>query len=165
MVINAEAIGGSSTADNDLRLTRIGKVLRKYKLDELPQLLNVLQGEMSFVGPRPEVAQYVEMYTEAERLILTVRPGITDWATLWNSDEGAVLAGSSDPDKTYLEVIRPVKIKLQLEYVKKQSFWTDVTIIFKTLLVIIFRSKPHAMAIIGGKDDNTAGVQCGPTEQ
>ncbi|HQU32178.1 MAG TPA: sugar transferase [Candidatus Brocadia sapporoensis] len=123
MVVNAEKIGGSSTADDDPRITRIGKFIRKHKLDELPQLINVLKGEMSFVGPRPEVQHYVNMYTAEEKAMLSVKPGITDWASLWNSDEGAILAGSPDPEKTYMEEIRPEKIRLQLKYVKERSFW------------------------------------------
>ena len=137
MVINADKIGGSSTADDDARITKIGKLLRKYKLDELPQLINVLKGEMSFVGPRPEVQHYVDMFTEEEKIILTVRPGITDWASLWNNDEGAILAGSSDPEKTYMEQIRPEKIRLQLKYVKEKSFFIDLKIIVQTLFAIV----------------------------
>lgn len=91
MVVNAENIGGPSTPDDDPRITGIGRFLRKYKLDELPQLINVLKGEMSLVGPRPEVPHYVNMLTKEERAILSVRPGITDWASICNSDEGAVI--------------------------------------------------------------------------
>lgn len=137
MVVNAEKLGGPSTADDDPRITKIGKRLRKYKLDELPQLINVLRGEMSFVGPRPEVQHYVDMFTEKERAILSVRPGITDWASLWNPDEGTILAGSPDPEKTYMEKIRPTKIELQLKYVKKRSFWIDLQIIAQTFLTIL----------------------------
>jgi len=136
MVVDAENIGGPSTADDDPRITKIWKFLRKYKLDELPQLINVLKGEMSFVGPRPEVPHYVNMFTEEEKAILSVRPGITDWASIWNPDEGAILAGSPDPEKTYLEKIRPEKIRLQLKYVKERSFWIDLRIIFQTLLKV-----------------------------
>jgi len=139
MVVNAEKLGGPSTAGDDARLTKIGKLIRKYKLDELPQLFNVLEGDMSFVGPRPEVPLYVNMYTEEEKAILTVKPGITDWASLWNPDEGSILAGSADPEKAYMEKIRPIKLKLQLEYVKKHSFLTDIKIIFLTILKIIKR--------------------------
>ncbi len=137
MVVNAEKIGGSSTADDDPRITKIGKFMRKHKLDELSQLINVLKGDMSFVGPRPEVQHYVNMYTGEEKIILGVKPGITDWASLWNSDEGAILAGSHDPEKTYLEKIRPEKIRLQLKYVKKHSLGVDVKIILQTILKII----------------------------
>jgi lipopolysaccharide/colanic/teichoic acid biosynthesis glycosyltransferase len=139
MVVNAEKLGGPSTADDDPRITKTGKFLRKYKLDELPQLINVLKGEMSFVGPRPEVQHYVDMFTEEEKAILSVRPGITDWASLWNPDEGAVLAGSQDPEKTYMEKIRPQKLKLQLKYVREPSFWNDLKIILLTLKTIMIR--------------------------
>lgn len=139
MVINADKIGGPSTAGDDPRVTKIGKTLRKYKLDELPQLVNVFSGEMSFVGPRPEVPFYVNMFTEEEKKILTVRPGITDWASLWNSDEGAILAGSLDPEKAYMEKIRPEKIRLQLKYVQERSFWVDVKILFMTMMKMVFR--------------------------
>ncbi len=139
LVVDAERIGGPSTAGDDSRITKIGKILRKYKLDELPQLIDVLRGKMSFVGPRPEVPFYVNMFTEEEREILNVRPGITDWASLWNSDEGAILAGSPDPEKTYQEKIRPKKIELQLKYVKGHSFLTDMKIIFLTVLKITKR--------------------------
>ena len=137
MVINAEKLGGSSTADDDPRITKMGKLIRKFKLDELPQLLNVLKGEMSIVGPRPEVQMYVDMFTEEERAILSVRPGITDWASLWNPDEGAILAGSPDPEKTYMEKLRPEKIRLQLKYVGERSFWKDLKIIAQTLITIL----------------------------
>jgi lipopolysaccharide/colanic/teichoic acid biosynthesis glycosyltransferase len=139
MVVNADKIGGPSTADDDPRITKIGKFLRKYKLDELPQLINVLKGEMSFVGPRPEVPFYVNMFTEEEKKILTVKPGITDWASLWDSDEGAILAGSSDPEKTYMEKIRPQKLRLQLKYVNEHSFFIDLKIILETLIKILRR--------------------------
>jgi len=137
MIVNAEKLGGPSTADDDPRITKVGRSLRKYKLDELPQLINVLKGEMSFVGPRPEVQHYVDMFTEKERVILSIRPGITDWASLWNPAEGAVLAGSPDPEKTYMEKIRPEKIRLQLKYVRERSFWIDLRIIAQTLLTIL----------------------------
>ncbi len=137
MVVNAEKIGGPSTADDDPRITRIGKRLRKHKLDELPQLINVLKGEMSFVGPRPEVEHYVQMFSDAEKAILTVRPGITDWASLWNSDEGAILAGAADPEKSYMGKIRPEKIRLQLKYVRERSFWVDLRIISQTIAAIL----------------------------
>lgn len=137
MVANAEKRGGPSTADDDPRITKVGRFFRKYKLDELPQLINVLKGEMSFVGPRPEVQYYVDMFTEKEQTILNVRPGMTDWASLWNPDEGAILAGSPDPEKTYMEKIRPEKIRLQLKYVRERSFWIDFKIIAQTLLTIL----------------------------
>lgn len=141
MVVDAEKIGGPSTADDDPRLTRLGKFLRKYKLDELPQLINVFKGEMSFVGPRPEVEHYVAMFTGEERAILSVRPGITDWASLWNPDEGVILAGSTDPEKAYMERIRPTKLKFQLKYVREHSFFTDLKIIFQTLITVARRRR------------------------
>lgn len=141
MVYDAEKIGGPSTADDDPRITKTGKFLRKYKLDELPQLINVLKGEMSFVGPRPEVQTYIDMFTEEEKAILNVRPGITDWASLWNPDEGAILAGSPDPEKTYMEKIRPEKIKLQMKYVKDHSFLVDLKIVLLTIKTVFRRKK------------------------
>jgi lipopolysaccharide/colanic/teichoic acid biosynthesis glycosyltransferase len=144
MVINAEKLGGSSTSEADPRITEVGALLRRYKLDELPQLINVLIGDMSLVGPRPEVKHYTDMYTEEERSILTVRPGITDWASIWNADEGAVLANAEDPDKAYEELIRPNKLKLQLKYVREKDFWVDLKIIFLTLLAVI---KPGSQAV------------------
>ena len=139
MVVDAEKVGASSTSDDDQRITRIGRYLRKYKLDELPQLINVLLGDMSLVGPRPEVKKFTDLYTEEEKAILTVRPGITDWASIWNPDEGAILAGSTDPDRDYLEKIRPEKIRLQLKYVRERTFWTDIKIILLTLKTIIMK--------------------------
>lgn len=144
MVPHAERLGGSSTPDDDPRVTRVGRYLRKYKLDELPQLFNVLKGEMSLVGPRPEVEHYVRLFTDEERAILRVKPGITDWASLWNADEGAILAGAGDPERVYLEQIRPKKIQLQLAYVQNQSFAVDCQILWKTVLAVIFRVRPEA---------------------
>lgn len=158
MVVDAERIGGPSTADNDPRITKVGRLVRKYKLDELPQMVNVVIGDMSLVGPRPEVPQYVALYSEEEQAILTVRPGITDWATLWNPDEGAVLAGSPDPEKTYLEKIRPVKIRLQLHYVRTRSLWTDLAIVMRTLAAITFRLKPRAMDVLDEKGTLRYGI-------
>lgn len=137
MVQNAAQIGGSSTSDDDPRITRSGKFIRKWKLDELAQLISVLKGDMSLVGPRPEVQYYTDMFTEEEQKILTVRPGITDWATLANPDEGAVLAGYDDPDKAYEEIIRPEKLRLQLKYVQEGSFLKDFGIILQTLKAVV----------------------------
>jgi len=140
MVMNADKLGGPSTADDDPRISRIGKTIRKYKFDEFPQFINVLLGDMSFVGPRPEVPFYVNMFTGEERKILSVRPGITDWASLWNSDEGAILAGSADPEKAYMEKIRPEKMRLQLKYVNERSLATDLELILLTLIKLLKRS-------------------------
>lgn len=141
MVVNADKIGPSSTTKTDSRLTPVGKFLRKYKLDELPQLINVFTGEMSIVGPRPEVKYFTDMFNDEEKKILSVKPGITDFASIWNSDEAAILEGSDDPDKTYMEKIRPQKIKLQLKYISEQNFFTDMKIIFLTIKAIFSKSK------------------------
>lgn len=139
MVQNADKIGGPSTAGDDPRLTKIGKFLRKYNLDELPQLINVLKGEMSIVGPRPEVPQEVETFEEeTKRIILSVRPGMTDLATLENVHEEEILKGSKDPHATYQKLIKPKKLKLAVEYVKRRSFLLDLKIILKTIKTAIF---------------------------
>jgi lipopolysaccharide/colanic/teichoic acid biosynthesis glycosyltransferase len=138
MVIDAEKLGGSATAEDDPRITPIGRYIRRHKLDEFPQFLNVLVGDMSLVGPRPEVQKYVDMYTEEEKAILDPRPGITDWASIWNSNEAAVLEGSADPEKTYEELIRPTKLALQLFYVRNQSLSADVKILFHTFCKLLF---------------------------
>lgn len=138
MVADAEKIGGPSTAADDARITRVGKWIRRFNLDELPQFINVLKGEMSIVGPRPEVPQYVELFTEEEKAILNVRPGITDWATLWIRDEGKILAGSEDAERTYMEKIWAEKHRLQLEYVRSRSLWIDFVIMLRTLKVHLF---------------------------
>lgn len=149
MVENAEKLGGPSTPDDDPRVTCIGKFLRKYKLDELPQLINVLQGDMSIVGPRPEVKHYTDLFTMEEKIILSVKPGITDWASIWNVDEGALLKGSDDPENAYMRHIRPTKLRLQMKYVKEQSFLVDLKIIFLTILAII-QPESQALREIGG---------------
>lgn len=141
MVKEAENIGGSCVPDDDPRLTRVGNFLRKFKLDELPQLINVLKGDMSLVGPRPEVPQYISFSSEEDKEILSVRPGITDWASLWDIDEGALLAGCENPEKKYLEEIKPVKVKLQLRYVRDRSFFIDIKIIILTIFSIITRKR------------------------
>lgn len=151
MYPDAERSRVSSTANDDPRLTRIGAVLRRYKLDELPQLWNVLCGEMSLVGPRPEVQRFVDLYTEEERAILTIRPGLTDWASLWNIDEGMVLQGSPDPDRTYCELIRPTKLRLQLAYVRQAGLVTDLTILAQTLTALLFGIKWRGVEAVGDK--------------
>jgi lipopolysaccharide/colanic/teichoic acid biosynthesis glycosyltransferase len=132
MVIDADKIGGSSTPEDDPRITSVGRMLRRYKLDELPQLINVLKGDMSFVGPRPQVKWAVDLYTTEEREILKVRPGITDEASLRFSNEAEILKGSTDPDKDYIEKIHPEKMRLSLEYVRNRSFPGDLSIIART---------------------------------
>jgi len=140
MVVNAEKTGGPSTPEDDPRITKIGEKLRKHKLDEVPQLINVFKGEMSLVGPRPEVQHYVDMFTDEEKAILAVRPGITDWASLWNPDEGRILSGSPDPEKTYMKKIRPTKLRLQLKYVRERSLMMDLGIILRTIATVISKS-------------------------
>jgi lipopolysaccharide/colanic/teichoic acid biosynthesis glycosyltransferase len=133
MVVGADHLGPSSTAADDPRITPIGRTLRRLSFDELPQFINVLKGDMSVVGPRPQVPWAVERYTAEERLILSVRPGITDWASLWVGDEGERLRGSTDPDRDYLEKIWPEKRRLQLEYIRSRSLGVDLVIVMKTL--------------------------------
>ncbi len=134
MVAGAERLGGPTTASDDPRLTPFGKLLRRHKLDELPQLLNVVRGEMSLVGPRPEVLEKVARYSREEKRILNLRPGITDWASIWNADEGGALAGLRDADQAYERLIRPTKIRLQLLYCEQASLWVDLKILGYTLL-------------------------------
>lgn len=136
MVTNADKIGGPTTSGDDPRMTASGKFVRRWKIDELPQLINVLRGEMSLVGPRPEVVHKVELYTPEEQRVLGLRPGITDWASIWNADEGGVLAGAADADGAYETVIRPWKMKLQLAYADQRSIAMDFRILACTLLRI-----------------------------
>jgi lipopolysaccharide/colanic/teichoic acid biosynthesis glycosyltransferase len=133
MVVNADKIGGPSSSADDPRITRSGHFVRNSKLDELPQLINVFKGEMSLVGPRPEVMQEVLLYTEEERRLLSVRPGITDWSSIKFRNEGEILRGSADPHQAYREKIRPEKIRMGLEYVAKHSTATDLQIIVSTV--------------------------------
>lgn len=122
---------------HDARITRIGFFIRKYKLDELPQLWNVLKGDMSLVGPRPEVKKYVDMYTPEQRVVLTVRPGITDYASIEYVDENELLGQSEDPEKTYVEQIMPEKIRYNLKYINHHTLGEYFKIIFLTLKKII----------------------------
>ena len=137
MVVNAQNLGGPSTSDDDPRITRIGRFLRKYKVDELPQLINVFRGEMSFVGPRPEVASEVEQYDANARRLLTVRPGITDYSSIKFRNEGEIVSGYPDPHKAYKELIQPGKIRLGLHYVDTHNLWIDLRLIFKTIAVAV----------------------------
>ena len=137
MVVDAEARGGPSTAEDDPRIIPVGAFLRRWKLDELPQLFNVLVGEMSLVGPRPQVVEYVDRYTSQERALLDVRPGLTDLASIRFHNEGEILKGHPDPDKAYDTLIRDEKIKLGLRYVRERSLWLDLKIIFLTLRPLV----------------------------
>ena len=141
MVVNAEQLGLKITVGRDPRITKIGHFLRRSKLDELPQLIDVFLGRMSMVGPRPEVPEYVACYPEALRsVVLSVRPGITDLASIEFRDESAILGEASDPRKAYIERILPIKLKYYVEYVENQSFLRDFYIILKTILAIFFRN-------------------------
>lgn len=137
MVVDAEAKGLQITVGKDMRITGIGKFLRKTKLDELPQLFNVFVGQMSFVGPRPEVCKYVDLYTPYQKNILRVRPGITELASIVYRDENEVLANSQDPEQTYINIVMQEKLKLNIQYIQKLGFWYDIYLIFKTFLAIL----------------------------
>lgn len=134
---DADKIGGLITIGEDDRVTRIGRFLRKYKIDELPQFLNIIKGDMSIVGPRPEVPKYVALYNERQRRVLSVRPGLTDYASIEYISENELLAKSSDPDRTYIEEIMPDKLELNLKYIENQSVMEDLRLIFKTLFSIL----------------------------
>lgn len=143
MVKNADKLGGVSTAANDRRITWVGKLIRKTKFDEVPQLWNVLRGEMSLVGPRPQVMRDVALYTEEEGHLFDVRPGITDFASIVFADEGEILKGSENPDLKYNQVIRPWKSRLGLFYVRNNSLPTDVQLILLTIVSGV--SRPRAL--------------------
>lgn len=134
---NADQISQITVGDRDPRVTRLGYYLRKYKLDEIPQLINILRGDMSVVGPRPEVPRYVALYTQEQRSVLRVKPGLTDYASIQYVNESEVLAQADDPEKTYIEKVLPHKLKLNQKYLKEMGFFTDIRIIFQTLLRII----------------------------
>ena len=137
MRVGADKSSLITIGEHDSRITRAGYYIRKYKLDELPQLWNVLVGDMSLVGPRPEVRKYVDMYTDEQRQVLTVRPGITDYASIEYIDENRILAQAEDPDRTYIEEILPAKIALNMRYIKHQTLGEYMKIIFLTLAKII----------------------------
>ncbi len=137
MVVDAEKKGMQITVGADSRITGIGKFLRKTKVDELPQLINVLIGQMSFVGPRPEVPRYVALYDDYQRNILRIKPGITELASIVYRDENEVLAKSENPEETYINEIMPKKIALNIEYMQKLGFWYDIKLIFMTFAAIL----------------------------
>lgn len=136
MVSDADKRGLLITVGADARITRVGRVLRKAKLDELPQLLNVLKGDMSFVGPRPEVPRYVALYTPAQRNVLAVRPGITDYASLAYRNENDLLRGADDPERIYIEEIMPKKLELNRRYIENIGVLTDIRLIISTVLAV-----------------------------
>ena len=137
MVVNADQQGLKITVGGDKRITGVGKFLRKSKLDELPQLFNVFAGQMSLVGPRPEVAEYVSLYNEEQRKVLSVRPGITDYASVCFRNENEILAEAENPQKEYIEHIMPLKLRYNAKYIEEMSVWTDLKLIFLTLYVIL----------------------------
>ena len=137
MVMDADKKGLAITVGRDSRITRVGAVLRKTKLDELAQLFNVLFGQMSFVGPRPEVPKYVELYTPYQRQVLLVRPGITDYASIAYRNENDLLAGAPNPETMYIEQIMPDKIELNMKYLREISPLADIRLILKTIVAVI----------------------------
>ena len=141
MVADAEKKGMQITVGGDSRVTGIGRVLRKTKVDELPQLFNVFAGQMSFVGPRPEVPHYVDMYSDYQKNVLRIKPGITELASIVYRDENDVLAKSEDPERTYIEEIMPEKIKLNMQYMQKMNVFYDIYLIFRTFAAVLKRGE------------------------
>jgi lipopolysaccharide/colanic/teichoic acid biosynthesis glycosyltransferase len=144
MVVNADRSGVDSTGSNDNRITAVGRFIRRYKLDELTQLWNVLIGDMSLVGPRPNVKRETDLYTPIERKLLDVKPGITDISSIVFSDEGDILKDQADPDIAYNQLIRPGKSMLGLIYIEKQSLWLDIRLCFLTVIAILSRERALA---------------------
>lgn len=138
MVVDAESLGKQITVGEDPRITRVGSFLRKYKLDEFPQLINVLIGDMSLVGPRPEVPRYVEIYNDVQRKVLLVKPGITDYASIEFRNENDILGKSNNPEEEYIKTIMPTKLDLNLKYIDEMSFSHDIKLIFKTIGRVFF---------------------------
>jgi lipopolysaccharide/colanic/teichoic acid biosynthesis glycosyltransferase len=143
MCMDAESKGGQITIGEDPRITRSGRILRRYKLDELPQLLNVVKGEMSLVGPRPEVPRYVAFYPQRLReIILSVPPGITDSASIEYKDENTILGQAKDPDRVYITEVMPVKLSYYERYVEERSLWIDAKLIVKTIAALVRSGNP-----------------------
>ena len=141
MIVNADKSGVDSTAANDARITPVGRFIRKFKLDEITQLWNVFKGDMSLVGPRPNVKRETDLYTKVEQDLLTVKPGITDFSSIVFSDENEILKDSKNPDIDYNQLIRPWKSRLSLLYVKHQSLWLDFALVFLTAVAMVSRKK------------------------
>jgi lipopolysaccharide/colanic/teichoic acid biosynthesis glycosyltransferase len=159
MRARADRSGVDSTAQSDPRITRAGAAIRKFKLDELSQLWNVLRGDMSLVGPRPQVERDARLYTEVERRLLDVRPGVTDFASIVFADEGEILEGAADPDLRYNQVIRPWKSRLGLHYVACRTLWLDVRLIAATLVAALSRRRGLAwVAALLGETGADAGL-------
>ena len=133
MHLGSDSGGLLTVSEDDSRITKTGLFLRKYKLDELPQLLNILKGDMSFVGPRPEVRKYVDLYDERQKQVLTVRPGLTEYASLEYINENEILSKYNNAEKAYIEKVMPAKLQLNLKYIAEKSLVTDLKIIVKTL--------------------------------
>lgn len=141
MIVNANKTGVDSTSSNDMRITEVGRLIRRYKLDELMQLWNVLVGDMSLVGPRPNVQRDTDLYTEKEKGLLILKPGITDFSSIVFSDEGDILRDKSDPDLAYNQLIRPWKSRLGLIYVKNSSMWLDIQLMYYTVISIMSKDR------------------------
>lgn len=141
MCVEADRGSLITVGADDARITRVGAFLRKFKIDEFPQFLNILKGEMSIVGPRPEVRKYVDLYTPDQMRVLSVRPGLTDYASIRYVNENELLAASADPEQTYIQEIMPDKLNLNLKYIDEQSFRTDCKIILETLKAILVRNE------------------------
>lgn len=136
MRVGSDKKGLLTVGERDNRITRIGYFLRKYKIDEFPQLLNIIKGDMSIVGPRPEVRKYVDLYTPEQMKVLTVRPGLTDYASIKYVNENEVLAASDNPEQTYIDEVMPAKLDLNLQYIANQSLTEDIRLIFRTFMAI-----------------------------
>ena len=141
MVVNADNTGVDSTASDDARITPVGQIIRRYKMDELTQLWNVLIGQMSLVGPRPQVKRDVDIYTDIEKNLLSIRPGITDFSSIVFADESDILTGMEDPDLAYNQLIRPWKSRLGLIYAEQRTLWIDIKLIVATVMSVIARNK------------------------
>ena len=147
MVKNADTTGVDSTGSNDQRITAVGHFIRRFKLDELTQLWNVLIGDMSLVGPRPNVKRETDLYTATEKRLLDVKPGITDFSSIVFSDEGDILSNQADPDLAYNQLIRPWKSRLGLFYIDNRSLWLDIQLVGFTAIAIVSRTK--SLALVG----------------
>ena len=141
MFTGSDKKGLLTVGDRDPRVTPIGYYLRKYKLDELPQLINVLIGDMSLVGPRPEVSKYVNLYSKEDRVVLSIKPGITDYASIYFRNENEILKTSDNPEKKYIEEVMPRKLELNKKYIAEKGIWTDLKIIFMTLKSIFHKNE------------------------
>lgn len=140
MRVNADKLTAITVGARDPRITSFGYYLRKYKADELPQLINVFNGSMSLVGPRPELKKFVDLYTPEQQQVLSIRPGITDYASIAFRNENELLEGKADPVDFYIREIMPVKLKLNLTYIREQSIWVDLKVIFRTVFLIFKRN-------------------------